>query len=298
MSLSPMQPGQGFISYSYQLYKIAVDAYYKTKEGFSIHSKEDALVAIVFAAFSLEAFINELGAISKQAKANGNNEKVLNELVAATDESSINQSENKSTQAKFLSVSKALSQEFKKGEKPYQDFALLFKLRDYLVHFKPEDKFAIDLDNNYIYDSERKIIKKLRDKNIFTNPPQAEFITFQSRKSNGTQTDSKVRSLILLVSNDKAAKWACDTAAEMVGEILNSLNQSPESEFKRENQELFNTYKIMFQSIDEGESKTSENRNKSRQTSVSKIDALRVKLMEKYGEFADNTELMLEDKNR
>ncbi|MEC4868001.1 MAG: hypothetical protein SAJ11_18170, partial [Jaaginema sp. PMC 1078.18] len=242
MSLSPMQPGQGFISYSDRLYKIAVNAYYKTKKGFSIHTKDDALVAILFAAFSLEAFINELGTISKQAKVNGNNEKILNELVAATDESSINQSENKSTQAKFLNASKALSQEFKKGEKPYQDFDLLFKLRDDLVHFKPEDKFEIDLDNNCIYDdSTRKIIKKLRDKNILTNPPQAEFRTFQFRKSNGTQTDSKVKSLILSVSNDKAAKWACDTAAEMVGEILNSLNQSPESEFKRENQELFNT---------------------------------------------------------
>jgi len=274
MSLSHMQPSKGFIIDSYHLYTIARDAYYKAKQGFAIHRQNDALVAIIFAALSLEAFINELGTLAKDAKDNGNNESFLNSLIDAIDESRIENQKDKTTRAKFLNASNALSQKFDVGKRPYQDFADLFRLRDCLVHLKPEDRLEVDLDDDWIY-SGRKLIDRLRSKNILLD-------------------STEVKSLPLLVSTAKAAKWACDIAAEMVIAILDKI---PDSKFSRDNQVLI-LYRSMFQSLDVDEQQISVQGHQNRQASVFQIDELSARLLETYGEFPDTTELILEDRSR
>ena len=221
-----MQSGQGFIPNSFNYYEIAKKAYEKTKQGFPIHSKEDALVAIVFSALSLEAFINELGVFAEDAKAHGYTEPFLDSLINVLDESLI-APKDKTTQAKFLNASDALSNKFDKCKKPYQDFVDLFALRDCLVHSKP-DRFNIDTHDQWFY-SRNKVINRLRGKNIFLN------------------TSNK--SLHLLVSTEKAAKWACDIAAEMVNAILDKI---PDSRFKTDNIDDYKPlgcYRIMFKAL-------------------------------------------------
>jgi hypothetical protein len=273
MSLSYIQPNQGFIIGSYHLYSIAKDAYHNAKQGFSIHRQNDALVAIIFSALSLEAFINELGALAKDAKANGNSEGFLDSLIDAIDEPRIVCNRDKSTCAKFLNASNALLQKFDKGQRPYQDFSDLFRLRDYLVHLKPESRFEVGLDDNLTY-SERDLIDRLRSKDIFLD-------------------SIKMKSLTLSVSNAKAAKWACDITAEMIVEILNRI---PESKFSKDNQVLA-VYKSIFQPSDVDE-QMSVHEQQDRQASVSQIDELRARLLETYGEFSGSTDLILEDRSR
>lgn len=271
MPLSHIQPSQGFIADSYHFYNIARESYHKARQGFTIHRQDDALVAIIFAALSLEAFINELGVLAIEAKASGHGEDFLDGLINAIDES---QGSKRTTREKFLMASKALSKEFDKGKNPYQDFADLFKLRDCLVHLKPEDHIEIDEDNKWTY-SGRKLIDRLRSKNI-------------------VQEYTSTQSITLLVSTAVAAKWACDTASAMVTAILDRI---PNSEFS-ENNKALNLYKNMFQPLEADDQQILEEKHRNRHNAVTQVDELRTQLLETYGEFPDCVELLREDRSR
>lgn len=271
MPLSDIQPSQGFIVDSYHFYNIARESYYKARQGFTIHRQPDALVAIIFAALSLEAFINELGVLAINAKASGHSQDLLDQLINAIDES---QGNKRNTREKFMKVSEALSNKFDQGKNPYQDFADLFRLRDCLVHLKPEDQLEIDQDNKWTY-SGRKLIDRLRSKNI-------------------VQEHTQISSITLLVSTAAAAKWACDTASAMVNAILDRI---PNSEFS-ENNETLDLYKIMFQPLEAGEQKILEDEHQNRHNAVTQADELRTRLFKTYGEFPDCVESLREDRSR
>lgn len=168
-----MQKTQEFIADSYHLYEIAINGHSKSKQGFEIHRQNDALVSMVFTALALEAFINILLSLAKDAKQDGLIEGFLDNLIESIDESDSNK---KSTREKFMLASEALGSGFKKGENPYQDFADLFRLRDCLVHLKPEDRIETD-DNGEIKFLGRKLTERLRGKGIFQQYTQLESIT-------------------------------------------------------------------------------------------------------------------------
>jgi hypothetical protein len=216
-----MQQAQGFIVNSDHLYKIATDGYLRAKKGAENQRQNDAFVSVVFSALALEAFINELLSLVKDAKQGGSNEDFLDRLIDSIDESKSNK---KSTCMKFMLASEALNNGFKKGENPYQDFADLFRLRDCLFHLKPEDRFEMG-DNGEMKYFERDMIKRLRSKNIILK-------------------DTSVVAITLLISTAKAAYWACDTASSMVNAILNKI---PQSEYIQGNETL-TSYRSTFQS--------------------------------------------------
>lgn len=262
-----MQSNQGFIIDSHHFYNIAKESYYKAQQGFIIHRQNDALVAIIFAALSLEAFINELGDLARNAKASGHEEYFLNGLIDAIDESQ----GSKNTLDKFMMASVALSNKFDKGKHPYQDFADLFKLRDCLVHLKPKDRLKIDDDSNWFY-SGRKLIGRLRSKGIL-------------------QEHTKIESITLLVSTATAARWACNTASAMVNAILDRI---PNSEFSKDDREIA-LYKNMFQPLEAETQQRLEEQQHNRQIAVAQADELRTRLLKTYGEFPDSVELLYED---
>ncbi len=251
----PMQPDQGFIIDSDHLFKIAKDGYQKASQGHEIHRQNDAIVAIVFSALALEAFINELLFIAKMEKLSGSSEDWLDKLIEAIEECStdgiagkkpngwikcfnkflntfklelrfIRGATWKSTTDKLMSASKALGSQFDKRSSPYEDFVDLFKLRNCLVHLKPEDLIEPGEDKIDKYVG-RELIEKLRNKEIF-------------------QKDTSVQSITLLVSNAKAAKWACETTSKMVIAILDKLDKTATSDFTKDNEQLA-LYRETFQ---------------------------------------------------
>ena len=251
----PMQPDQGFIIDSEHLFKIAKDGYQKASQGSEINRQNDAIVAIVFSALALEAFINELLAIAKMEKLSGYSEDWLDKLIDAIEESStdgipdkkpngwikcfnrflnrfklelrlIRVAKWKSTTEKLMLASKALGSPFDRRSSPYEDFEDLFKLRNCFVHLKPEDLIEPDEDKIYNYVG-RKLIEKLRSKGIF-------------------QQHTSVQSITLLVSNAKAAKWACETTSEMVIAILDKLDKTATPDFTKDNEQLV-LYRGIFQ---------------------------------------------------
>ncbi|MDB9308865.1 hypothetical protein PN471_09490 [Aphanizomenon sp. CS-733/32] len=201
-----MQAVQGFFVDSSRFYKIAKNGYLKATEGFEIHTQDDALVSIIFSALALEAFINEIPALAKCEKQDGSTEAFLDKLIDAIEESD---SKKKNTQHKFMLASEALNSDFKKGDKLYQNFADLFKLRDCLVHLKPEDIIEEQEDGEIKYFG-RKLLQNLRSKGIYLDTP----------------SESISESIIVKVSTAKAAFWACTTVSEMVNAILDKLPAS------------------------------------------------------------------------
>ena len=195
-----MQPDQGFIIIdSDHLFKIAKDGYQKASQGHEIHRQNDAIIAIVFSALALEAFINELLVIAKMEKAemkklSGSSEDWLDKLIDAIEEPSTNgipaKNPNgwikcfnkflntfklelrfipvakwKSTKDKLMLASKALGSPFDKRSSPYEDFADLFQLRNCLVHLKPAYLIEPDEDKIYKYVG-REFIERLQSKGI------------------------------------------------------------------------------------------------------------------------------------
>ena len=128
----------GYFLSSGVLYLVAKKAYDRTKSApsGSARNQDDALTALLFSAATLEAFIEELAlhaqsgmrlfptASSLQALA-----QVLKEVEASRG----------SVRLKYLVAKVILSgSSYDKGTQPYQDFDLLFTIRDAIVHMKPE----------------------------------------------------------------------------------------------------------------------------------------------------------------
>jgi hypothetical protein len=217
-----MQKIQGFLVDSYHFYQIAKDGYYKASKGFEIHRQDDALVSIIFSALALEAFINEIPALAKCEKQDGSTDAFLDKLIDDIEELDSNgKKKYKKTEDKFMLASQALNSPLEKGKPPYQDFAYLFKLRDCLVHLKPED-----------------IIEEQEDGEIkYFGRDLTKYFT-----SKGISLNTSVDSIILKVSTAKAAFWACNTASEMVNAILDKLPAS----FRDNNQQI-DLYRNSFQ---------------------------------------------------
>jgi hypothetical protein len=99
----------------------------------------DALVSIVMAAAATEALINELQAYYELEKTVfGLQPK---ELACADALAEVERNQG-STELKYLLASLTLSgQMFDKGSQPFQDFSILMKVRNNLMHPKPLDKF-------------------------------------------------------------------------------------------------------------------------------------------------------------
>jgi len=176
-----------------------------------------ALVSLVFAVISLEAFFNEtvelanMALISERAfVANGVNPKSPEpEVVYAfvqlmTDAEKARSSlESKFLLANWLLTGKSLD----RGAQPYQDLTLLLKVRNQLVHFRPNDIFTEpEVTPEILSHSQNPAIVQLRSKNVL-----ATDIVGLSGWTAWIETKAM-------------AKWACDVASRMV---LDFVSKTP-----------------------------------------------------------------------
>lgn len=203
-----MQSDPTVIIVSDRLFVIAKDGYQKSSQGPVFQQQNDAMVAIVFSALALEAFINELLVIAKWEKQFGFSYKGL---------------DMKSTNKKFRLVSTDLKDPFDESSSPYEDFTDLCELRNSLVHLKPKDMMEPDKNKKY-----EELIQRLESKEILQN--------YTMFKDN----------LTLKVSTAKAAKWACETTSKMVIAILDKLEKTATSSFTKDHEQLA-WYRAAFQ---------------------------------------------------
>lgn len=191
------------------LYNIAIEAKARASE-----SPEQALVSLMFSFNALEAFINETVTCCKMTRGGRFAEhertyySVMNDL----------QKNKASTQNKFEIGKLLLSgSSWKHNEHPYQDFKLLLKVRNELVHRKSE-----------LFEEEWEIGQKNSGKTLNDHP--RFFKELESKKLfDSTSLDC---SWLDLIQNEKFASWCCDTALSMNQKFLNSIKDVPDSKLK------------------------------------------------------------------
>lgn len=158
-------------------------------------------IAIVFSALSIEAYINELPNLLLVHLAKFSRVQKLSEIIKYADE------EKASIQLKLILTSFILSGRIPNlGSQPYQDIALLFKLRNLIVHLKPVESFLVEDDN---YKNVPKLVKSFCARGVIPKP---------TRKSNYISWSDQ-----LLVPS--VGKWSTDTVLKF-GKYLITLPQN------------------------------------------------------------------------
>jgi hypothetical protein len=186
------------------LHGLAKNAYERTKQAPSERSpgQHDALSAIVLSVVSLEAFIGELVEFVRvvfpaPADAERKRGRALVSMLDLVEEKR-EQIALKFQLTKFILTGTP----YDTGTKPYQDFDLLLSVRNGLIHPKP---FVIKpSEPGTPVDPLHKFREKCRSLNILAELPK---------------TDA-VAPLSTLIETKAAARWACNTAAEMVHSIF------------------------------------------------------------------------------
>lgn len=155
---------------------------------------DNALTSILLSCATLEAYINEAFMLIDDLTQLQPDSERINTFVSILKEV---ESSRGSTRLKYLMGLTVLTDKpFDKGDQPYQDFDLLFSIRNELMHYKLEK----------ITDEPHRIIQKLRSKNI-------------------CDVEKGVKKpLHVEVATAACAKWACNTAADMINTIQSAIS--------------------------------------------------------------------------
>lgn len=198
-------PPKGFMLVAPGHHAVARQAFERTARAPSDTSPDqvDARVAVLFAAASLESFITEL---PRTAAAHGPQFKGaarlqwLVDLLCEAEEARVN------VQFKFLLTKVILTGDpYVKGAHPYQDFDLLIKVRNALLHLKSPE-FTMGADSGMPTMLHPKTLRSLQTRGL-------------------VQSQSKLRAWVHMISTRGVARWACNTAVDMVMSIQESFGK-------------------------------------------------------------------------
>ncbi|MBI3407007.1 MAG: hypothetical protein HY040_01455 [Planctomycetes bacterium] len=176
----------------------------------------DAIIAVLLAAASAEAFINELGEYASMEKLKHEQfgAPISPNISAFADAMAEIEQSHGSTLLKYLMASQVLGGKmFEKGQPPYQDFAMLFKLRDAIVHLKPRDNFdGAYVDGAFVPENRwPKFIYALQQRGL-------------------ARRVGDMASWFNLLMTKQLAEWSCKTAYVMMEAVFN-LIPSPDVAF-------------------------------------------------------------------
>jgi hypothetical protein len=163
----------------------------------------DGVVALIFAAASLEAFINELGGLAETWPASTEPPAAAFASLLATVEAS-----RGATNLKFAVAGVVFTGiPYNRAVPPFQTMDLLFKVRDSIVHLKAE---PLEFNDRGQLESSRPLLEKVRALNILAEYDPAAYVNAAPAWPS-------------LLSTRAAATWACDVAADVVGAVLDSI---------------------------------------------------------------------------
>jgi len=156
-------------------------------------SLHDALASILFSASALEAFIAEVAIVGRMVPPNDQDRRYILDVADALDEI---ESNNGSTRLKYLTAKILLPGEaYDRGNQPYQDFDLLFAVRNAIIHHRPQ---RLSMEPN-------KIIKRLEPRGLASPTAPPTVTTWLSQ-----------------LHRQPIAKWACNVAATMSRSIADA----------------------------------------------------------------------------
>jgi hypothetical protein len=245
------------------LFSIAVDSAKRITSAPRAGGHNEALVSVVFAAASLEAFLNESVYLAENTRGAPPIVSAFAQVMADAEESKAQ------IQSKFQFGSLVLSgKTYEKGAAPYQDFSDLIAVRNSLMHGKSNELFlTIDGKPGGLLNPV-DVIGRLTSKNILHEAQpehQKGFVavagdTFTGQlvlvnDSDGISPWSSVESIraietsalkprgerllsrwTYVIGTKAVAQWACDTASRMATDLMDKapspLKQGMESYFR------------------------------------------------------------------
>ena len=163
------------------------------------------LSVILFAAMTVETFINELTELAAQEGRRDDRMKALADALEEIEES------RGSIRLKFLTVGLALGTPIRKGEEPYQSFNLLFKVRDAVVHLRP---YRHTFTETGVEAEPRRLLDELhRQRKLISDP-----------------TSRPAQSFLSMIATSALCYWSVNTASAAVSHVVKLL---PEGDFKK-----------------------------------------------------------------
>lgn len=176
-------------------------------DGDRLKRNHDTLVAVIFSVVTLEAYINELGAIADSPLWSSVEDPWIRSFVSVMKEL---ERKKESTELKYRLAKIVFSgTPYDEDKLPFQDFRLLVGLRNMIVHSRPQEE--AEVVGSSLRAKPPKIIAKLRSKHIVHDPGKSA-VPWMNR-----------------ISTPETAQWACNTAASMSRSIYEAI---PEGKFK------------------------------------------------------------------
>ncbi|HXM94458.1 MAG TPA: hypothetical protein VOA64_09425 [Candidatus Dormibacteraeota bacterium] len=169
--------------------------------------KDSALISLVFAEASLEAFLNESIELASDNSHDAQEPQIVSSFAQLMPDFERSRLESKFQLAHWMLTGKP----YEKSAQPYQDFLLLMRVRNTLLHYKPDPPLGIPGEEQLtvVGSTSNKVLDSLRSKNILADLQpgvQASWTAFVSTKAVG--------------------EWACNAASQMVLDFLSKLPPS------------------------------------------------------------------------
>jgi hypothetical protein len=176
------------------LYEIAKQAHDRVSLQPANIPHNDALVAVLFSAATLESFMSQAVFMAETWSHLHPKIAAFASFIGELDTKVGASLKTKYNMARWI----ICGAPFDQGKLPYQDFDLLVDLRNAITHLKP-DKLSSD--------KTRKLLSCLKNRNLMPDYLVSDY----------DPAISEQRAIwVHYVSTAKVAKWACNTAAEMI----------------------------------------------------------------------------------
>jgi hypothetical protein len=198
------------------LFGIAIDAVNVIGVHARAGGQRSALVSIVFSVIALESFVNEMTEYA-QIMAPAPPEAVTFAQIMGDAEEDHASLDFKLKLAHWIVTGRPMD----KGSQPYQDFALLMRLRNDLVHTKPNKPFIAGETTNE--EAHEALLTRFRNKQILADDRDSGSWTY-------------------LVQSRAVAEWSCRTVARVVSEVCSGVSQNSFEKTLRAISEVFQSY--------------------------------------------------------
>jgi hypothetical protein len=155
-----------------------------------------ALVSLIFSAVSVEAFLNEAAEMALSYSDMPSEPEAVSVFAQCMMEAEKSRAslESKLALANWVLVGKKLDT----GAQPYQDFALIVRLRNDLMHFKGNERFEPNVSPEEFH---KKLIRRFGNRDLLAQ-------------------DIEPGSWIHAIETKAIAEWCCRTAAQVVVDFV------------------------------------------------------------------------------
>jgi hypothetical protein len=233
------------------LFSIALDSAKRITGEPRVGGHNDALISVVFAASSLEAFVNEATYLAERKSHSPGEPPTVSAFAQVMDDA---EESRASIHSKFQLGNLVLTgKPYQKGKEPYQDFADLIAIRNLLMHGKANELF-LTVGGKRVVLNPAAVIDKLASKNILHEAKpehQKGFVTFVGDKAmaepiyleddfdlSGVTTQRMMARWTFLIGTKAVAQWACNAASQMATDLMDKAppgnwKQMMEGQFRK-----------------------------------------------------------------